>query len=153
LYVFYYQIQHIQEVIEQCDLLESSLKVKAGSEQMKNSTKGMLLSGLVYPGLGQLILGRIFSGIIFVLLATAGFSVLLYRIIQRTLRVIDQILPLLADKRLDVHALVELLNRDVAGGWRLENICLIGIVACWLVAIAHAYFAGKKMDRQPPRNL
>jgi hypothetical protein len=120
---------------------------------MKNSTKGMLLSGLVYPGLGQLILGRVFSGIIFALLATAGFSVLLYRIVQRTLRVIDQILPLLADKRLDVHALVELLNRDFAGGWRLENICLIGIAACWLVAIAHAYFAGKKMDRQPPRNL
>jgi hypothetical protein len=97
---------------------------------MKNSTKGMLLSGLVYPGLGQLILGCVFSGIIFALLATAGFSVLLYRIVQRTLRVIDQILPLLADKRLDVHALVELLNRDFAGGWRLENICLIGIAVC-----------------------
>jgi hypothetical protein len=129
------------------------LKVKAGSEQMKNSTKGMLLSGLVYPGLGQLILGHVLSGIIFVLLSTTGFSVLLYRIMQRTVRVIDQILPLLVDKKLDIHTLVELLNRDFAGGWRLENICLIGIAGCWLVAVGHAYFAGKKIDRQSRLNL
>jgi hypothetical protein len=61
-------------MIEECDLLESFLKVKAGSAQMKNSTKGMLLSGLIYPGLGQLILGHVFSGIIFVLLATIGHA-------------------------------------------------------------------------------
>ena len=120
---------------------------------MKNTTKGMLLSGLIYPGLGQLILGHIFSGIIFVLLATGGFSILLYRIIQRTARVIDQILPLLADKKMDVHTLIELLNRDFRGGWRLENISLIGIVGCWLVAIGHAYFVGKKIDRQSQLKL
>ena len=120
---------------------------------MKNSTKGMLLSGLVYPGLGQLILGNVLSGIIFVLLSTTGFGILLYRIMQRTARVIDQILPLLVDKKLDVHTLVELLNRDFAGGWRLENICFIGIAGCWLVAIGHAYFAGKKIDRQSRLNL
>ena len=113
----------------------------------------MLLSGLVYPGLGQLILGHVFSGIIFVLLATTGFTILLYRLMQRTWRVIDQILPLLADKKLDVHTLIELLNRDFAGGWGLENISLIGIAGCWLFAIGHAYFAGKKIDSQSQPNL
>jgi hypothetical protein len=136
-----------------CDLPESLPNVKAGSEQLKNTTKGMLLSGLVYPGLGQLILGHVFSGIIFVLLATTGFSILLYRIIQRTARVIDQILPLLAGKKMDVPSLIELLNRDFPGGWQLENISLIGIVSCWLVAIGHACFVGKKMDRQSRLNL
>jgi hypothetical protein len=114
---------------------------------MKNATKGMLLSGLVYPGLGQLILGHVVSGLIFVLLATTGFTVLLYRIMQRAARVIDHILPLLADKKLDLHTLIELLNRDSGAGWRLENICLIGIVGCWLFAAGHAYFVGKKRDR------
>jgi len=114
---------------------------------MKNSTKGLLLSGLVYPGLGQLILGRLVSGIIFVLLTTTGFVILLYRIMQRTLRVIDHILPLLADKKLDLHTLIELFSRDSGGGWGLENISLIGIVGCWLFAVGHAYFAGKKIDR------
>ena len=115
---------------------------------MKNSTKGVLLSGLIYPGLGQLIIGHLFSGIIFMLLATTGFCILLYRIMQRTAHSIDQILPLLADKKLDMQTLIELLNRDFDPGWRLENISLIVIAACWLVAIGHAYFVGKKIDRQ-----
>lgn len=120
---------------------------------MKHSTKGMLLSGLVYPGLGQLILGHFVSGVIFVLLATAGFAVLLYRIVQRTSRVIDQILPLLADRKLDLDTLIGLLNRDTADGWGLENISLIGIAGCWLLAVGHAYFAGKKIDSQCRPNL
>jgi TM2 domain-containing membrane protein YozV len=45
---------------------------------MKESTKGVLLSGLVYPGLGQLILGRITTGIIFILLTTTGFFIFIH---------------------------------------------------------------------------
>jgi TM2 domain-containing membrane protein YozV len=116
---------------------------------MKASTRGMLLSGLVYPGLGQLILGRMTSGIIFVLLATAGLIVLIYRIVQHASRAIDQILPLLADNALDLNSLTEVLSRDSAGGWGVGNIALIGIAGCWLAAIVHAYFVGKKIDRQP----
>ncbi|MGD2187475.1 MAG: hypothetical protein PVI71_15200 [Desulfobacterales bacterium] len=115
---------------------------------MKESTKGMLLSGLVYPGLGQLILGQGVSGIIFVLLTTAGLIVLVYRVIQRASRVIDQLLPLLADNKLDVSTLKELLSRDSAIGWGLETISLIVIAGCWLIAIGHAYFVGHKIDRQ-----
>ena len=113
---------------------------------MKASTRGMLLSGLVYPGLGQLILGRMTSGIILALLATVTFVVLIYRVVERAYRLIDQILPLLADNALNVAALKELLGRDAAAGWGVEKICLIGLVICWLVAIGHAYFAGKKID-------
>lgn len=115
---------------------------------MKNATKAMLLSGLVYPGLGQLVSGHVFSGIIFVLLSTTGFSILLYRIMQRAWRVMDYILPLLAEKKLDVYSLIELLGRGSAGGWDLENVCLIGMAFCWLLAIGHAYFVGKRIDSQ-----
>jgi hypothetical protein len=115
---------------------------------MKASIRGMLLSGLVYPGLGQLILGRLTSGIILALFATITFIVLIYRVVERVYRLIDQILPLLADNALDVTALKELLSRDAAGGWVVEKICLIGLVICWLVAIGHAYFVGKKIDLQ-----
>ena len=113
---------------------------------MKASTRGMLLSGLVYPGLGQLMLGRMTSGIILALLATVTFIFLVYRVVERVYRLIDQILPLLADNALNATALKELLSRDAAGGWGVEKICLIGLVICWLVAIGHAYFVGKKID-------
>jgi TM2 domain-containing membrane protein YozV len=115
---------------------------------MKASTRGMLFSGLVYPGLGQMILGRMTSGIILALLATVTFVVLIYRVAERVYRLIDQILPLLADNALDVATLKELLSRDADGGWGVEKICLIGLVICWLVAIGHAYFVGKKIDLQ-----
>lgn len=113
---------------------------------MKASTRGMLLSGLVYPGLGQLILGRMTSGIILVLLATVTFIVLIYRVVARVYGLMDQILPLLADNALDIGALKTLLTRDSAGGWGVEKICLIGFIGCWLIAIGHAYFVGKKID-------
>ncbi len=115
---------------------------------MKASTRGMLLSGLVYPGLGQMILGRMVSGVILALLATVAFVVLIYRVFERATRLIDQILPLIADKGLDVTTLKELLDRDSGGGWGVEKICLIGLAGCWLVAIGHAYVVGKQMDRR-----
>ena len=115
---------------------------------MKASTRGMLLSGLVYPGLGQLMLGRMTSGIILVLSATVTLVVLIYRVVERVYRLIDQILPLLADNALNAAALKELLGRDAAGGWGVEKICLIGLVVCWLAAIGHAYFVGKKIDSE-----
>jgi TM2 domain-containing membrane protein YozV len=90
---------------------------------MKKSTKGILLSGLVYPGVGQLILGHVASGIVFIILATAGLIVLIYRFVQRAFHVVDQLLPLLADNRLDVVNLNEKLS-------------------------VHAYFVGKKIDGQ-----
>ena len=113
---------------------------------MKESTKGMLLSGLVYPGLGQLIMGRVASGILFMLLTTVALFVFIYRIIQRAARGIDEIFPLLVNNELDVHALKELLSRDSFGGWQTETISLIGLAGCWLAAIVHAYFAGRKID-------
>lgn len=115
---------------------------------MKESTKGVLLSGLVYPGLGQLIIGHITSGVLFVLLTTAGFCVFIYRIIQRVVGAIDQILPLLVNNELDLNTLKEMLGRESSGGWEAETFSIIGIAVCWLAAIVHAYFAGKKIDSQ-----
>ena len=118
---------------------------------MKKSTKGILLSGLVYPGVGQLILGRIASGIVFIILATAGLIVLIYCFVQRAFHVIDELSPLLADNRLDVTTLNETLSRDSAVEWGLEMISLIVIAGCWLAAIVHAYFVGKKIDQHPTK--
>ena len=108
----------------------------------------MLLSGLVYPGVGQLTLGRVPAGIVFICLTTAGLIVLIYRVVQRAVHVVDKLLPLLADNNVDVTTLNETIRRDSAAGWGLETISLAVIVSCWLLAIVHAYFIGKKIDGQ-----
>ena len=115
---------------------------------MKKSTKGVLLSGLVYPGVGQLTLGHVAAGIAFTCLTTAGLIVFIYRVVQRAAHVIDKLLPLLAENNVDVNTLNETIRRDSAAGWGLETVCLVVIAGCWLVAMVHAYFAGKKIDAQ-----
>ena len=109
----------------------------------------MLLSGLVYPGLGQMLLGHRFSGLLFILGTTAAFVVLIYRLVQRALHVMDEAMFKLVNNALDLQALKELVERISAGGWKVENVCLIVILICWLAAIAHAYFVGNKIDSQP----
>ena len=106
----------------------------------------MLLSGLVYPGLGQLLAGLKPSGLIFVLGTSVGLIVLFYRLMQRAYRLMEQAIPRLADEALDLQTLKDLVERCSAGGWGVEVICLIGITGCWLLAIVHAYFVGKKID-------
>ncbi len=118
---------------------------------MKKSTRGVLLSGLVYPGLGQLVLGQVVTGVLFMLLTTAGLFVLIYRIVQRAVRLIDEILPLLANNEINFNTLNEQLSRDSAGGWGAETISLIAVAGCWLAAMVHAYFVGRKIDQQPTK--
>jgi hypothetical protein len=118
---------------------------------MKKSTRGVLLSGLVYPGLGQLVLGQVVTGVLFMLLTTAGLFVFVYRIVQRAVRLIDDLLPLLANNEIDVNTLNEQLSRDSAGGWGAETISLIAVTGCWLAAMVHAYFVGRKIDQQPTK--
>lgn len=115
---------------------------------MKASTRGMLLSGLVYPGVGQLLSGHKTSGLIFVLGTSAGLIVLFYRLMQRVYGFMEQALPGLANETLDLQSLKQLVERNSAGGWGVEYICLIIITGCWLAAIVHAYFVGKKIDHQ-----
>lgn len=106
----------------------------------------MLLSGLVYPGLGQMILGRMVSGVTLALLATVAFVVLIYRVFERASRLIDQIAPVLAEKGIDIATLKEMISQDSGSGWGVEKLCLIGLVGCWLFSIGHAYFIGKKIE-------
>ncbi|UCF93323.1 MAG: hypothetical protein JSW39_03945 [Desulfobacterales bacterium] len=115
---------------------------------MKQSTKGALLSALVYPGLGQLVLGRIFAGAVFIVLTTAGFAIIIYRITQRVYAAIEQILPMLAHDASDMGRLVEVLRRSSEDSWSLESYSLILVCGCWVVSIGHAYFWGRQLDRQ-----
>ena len=115
---------------------------------MKASTKAMLLSGLVYPGLGQLLTGHKPSGIMFVLGTSAGLIVLTYRLVQRAVHLMDQAMSKLVYNAPDAKTLQELIEQSAAGGWGVEKICLIVIVGCWLAAIVHAYVVGKKIDAQ-----
>jgi hypothetical protein len=115
---------------------------------MKPSIKGALLSGLVYPGSGQLILGRIFAGGTFIVLTTIGFGVLIYRIAERLFRILDQVLPMLAEDDLDFSKIIDSMDQSSYSSWDVELISFVWVVICWVSAAVHAYVAGKRIDNR-----
>ncbi len=115
---------------------------------MKESTKGALLSALVFPGLGQLVLGSKLSGAFFAALTIGGLLVIIYRITIRVNRALDPILSSLAENTLNWSKLVEIVNRSPYDSWRVEGFSLVFLLACWAGAGVHAYLAGQKVDRQ-----
>jgi len=114
---------------------------------MKESIKGALLSALVYPGLGQLVLGLKFSGTLFAVSTTAGLLVVIYRLTIRIDHALDPILTSLADNSLTWRKLIEIVNRSPYDSWRVEGISLVFLLSCWAAAGVHAYLAGQKIDR------
>ena len=115
---------------------------------MKQSIKGAILSAIVYPGLGQLFLGYIFSGAAFIGLTTIGLGVIVYRLTKRLYLMIDEILPMFAKDAVDFRKIIDLFNQNTYPHWDVELISLIVVVMCWLTSIIHAYFLGKRLDRQ-----
>ena len=115
---------------------------------MKESTKGALLSLLVYPGLGQLLLGFRISGVLFAVLTAAGLLVIIYRITIRMFHALDPILSSAADKNLQWGEVINIIRQGPYDTWQVESICLIFLLVCWLTAGVHAYFAGSRIDRR-----
>jgi len=111
---------------------------------MKPATKGACLSGLVYPGTGQLFFGRILTGLAFISLTTIGLGVLIYRIAQRIYRAFDTVLEMLVNKSLTFQEFKELLSQTGYSSWDLELTSLIVVVVCWIVSIIHAYYMGNR---------
>jgi hypothetical protein len=113
---------------------------------MKQSIKGALLSGLVYPGSGQLIIGRIFAGVTFVVLTTIGLCVLIYRIAKRLYLILDQVLPMLANDNVDFSKIIDSMDQSPFSSWNVELISFVLVVICWAAAAVHAYVVGKQID-------
>jgi len=115
--------------------------------KMKESTKGVLLSALVYPGLGQLALGLKLSGALFAVITSAGLLVVIYRLTIRIDHALDPILSSLADNTLNWRKLIEIVNTSPYHSWGVEGISLVFLLSCWAAAGVHAYLAGQKIDR------
>ncbi len=114
---------------------------------MKESTKGALISALVYPGLGQLVLGSKRSGVLFTGLTTVGLLVIIYRITMRFYLALDQIPTILTGNLQDLGKIFTILDQSAYPDWSTESKCLLIVAVCWVASIIHAYWAGSRLDR------
>lgn len=114
---------------------------------MKKSSKAALLSALIFPGVGHLVLKQYLRGSVLVLVAFAAFSVAVDRAYQRALTVVDRILA--GDVPADTGSIADMVSSSTSGADSvIDNAAVIVLVACWLFAIIDSYRLGDAQDQE-----
>ncbi|MCP3953777.1 MAG: hypothetical protein GY697_16395 [Desulfobacterales bacterium] len=113
---------------------------------MKNAIKGMLLSGLVLPGLGQVILKSYKRGIALMLLVLIAFITIVVSAARQAIVVLEKVES--QGGGVDMESISQAATQAaVTADHLLYNIALLAVIVCWLVGMVDAYTTGKKIDR------
>jgi len=118
---------------------------------MSRAVKGILLSGLVFPGAGQIALGRRGVGALLMIVTGLGVAGLIQAMLQRLPAITAEILAVLEKGALEPADIFEMSRRlSATGATWLETASTWLVLCCWLVAVLHAGWLGNKLDRQGP---
>jgi hypothetical protein len=114
---------------------------------MSSSLKGALLSGLVFPGLGQIVLRRYMRGIVLMFICLASLIVITVTAAQQAIPLIEKLETMGAV--IDMKAISSAATQvSTTSDNYLVNIASFLIVVCWVIGILDAYNIGKKIDRE-----
>jgi len=112
---------------------------------MKNSLKGALLSGLVFPGLGQMVLRHSRRGVALMLIVFLSLAVIVVKAVQKSLIVLEKIKA--EGGIVDAGTISQTAAQaTTASEGLMMNALLLLLVVCWIFGIIDAYRIGKKMD-------
>ncbi|MCX6356872.1 MAG: hypothetical protein NT045_03195 [Candidatus Aureabacteria bacterium] len=112
---------------------------------MNNSLKGACLSGLVYPGMGQIVQKHYLRGLALIGIVTVNLSV----IILTTSKQIETILTNIESSggEYDVTTILhEATKFSISPYNGIMKISSALILCCWAIGIVDAYLSGKRMD-------
>ena len=112
---------------------------------MNNSLKGAFLSGLVFPGLGQVILKHYKRGAVLMLAVSASMLVILIKALQQAFAIMEMI-----ESEGSVINLSTISNAATQAATTFESpifkLLLLLIIFCWIIGIVDAYRIGRKKD-------
>ncbi len=110
---------------------------------MNNRTKGVLLSGLVFPGLGQFIQGRNKEGMIFIFAAVLGLVAITYSFVHKAIIILDKLRPQLeSGGHLNAHEIIKTAAQLPNN--LIDTIGPIMFIGCWLAATVNAMLYKEK---------
>ncbi|MCB1843015.1 MAG: hypothetical protein KDI09_08660 [Halioglobus sp.] len=113
---------------------------------MKNSIKAALLSGLVFPGLGQLAIRQYLRAAVFALLAGWALWMTTSIAVDRAMLVVDRIYS--GDVAPDAASVQQAITDAGAdSGNNMASIAMTVLFVCWIVGIVDAYRQGAALDR------
>lgn len=139
------QIQYIE------DEFSKKKKVK---RMMKNSLKGALLSGLIFPGLGQMVLKRYKRGVVLMLTVLSSLCVIIVISIQIALSIIENIGS--KGEMVDIWTISNAATRaSTSSDSLIINFFILLVILCWIIGVVDAYKIGKEKDleKQPTRHV
>ena len=114
---------------------------------MKNAMKGALLSGLVLPGLGQVVLKSYKRGIALMLGVFAAFFVIVAKGVQQALAILEKVTS--EGGPVDMESVSNAANQAITAADSLAfNLAFLLIAICWVVGMVDAYYTGKKKDME-----
>lgn len=114
---------------------------------MNNSTKAALLSGLVFPGAGHMLLRRYLRGSILIVLSLIATTVIVTIIFQRALAIIDRINS--GEIAIEAGGIADMVyasanNSD--GSAATTALLVLGI--CWLIGIVDSWRIGHAQEER-----
>ena len=113
---------------------------------MNNAIKGALLSGLIFPGLGQVVLKRYRRGFVLMFTVFATLMVMVIKAVQHALAILETIE--MEGGAIDIEKITDAAAQVVsASDSAVYNIGLLMIIACWIFGIIDAYRIGREKDR------
>jgi hypothetical protein len=113
---------------------------------MKSCWKGALLSGLVFPGLGQLWLRHYTRGIALVIVTTASLAIIVIKAVQQALTLLNRIEA--EGGTTDLVAILHYASRvTTASGASLPTPATLVLIGCWTIGVVDAFILGKREDR------
>ena len=114
---------------------------------MNNAIKGALLSGLVFPGLGQLILRQYRRGILIMLTVAICLAVIVIKAVTIAQEILQQVE--LQGDMIAMTSVTDAATRESLQSGSIALNILSGVIAiCWVAATVDAYRTGRKLDRE-----
>ncbi len=112
---------------------------------MNSSLKGALLSGLIFPGLGQFVLKHYKRGIALMLTVFVSLLIIVVKVGQQAFSLLKKI-----GEEGDEMNLSTILNATSGASTTSDSltyyIVLFLVIFCWVVGVGDAYRIGKKEE-------
>ena len=114
---------------------------------MNNALKGALLSGLVIPGLGQVVFKYYKRGIFLMVTVSLSLMVIVVNAVQYAFTILQRIE--LEGGVIDLATITAAATQATSTSDSvIYNLGFLWIVVCWIFGIVDAYRIGKKMDME-----
>ena len=114
---------------------------------MNNSLKGVLLSGLVFPGLGQVMLKHYKRGTALMLVFTVTLLTILIIAVQQASTILERID--IEGGAIDIDTISNAVSQasTTSQSYTLKLLSWL-LIFCWVIGVIDAYRIGRKKDLQ-----